>query len=668
MPKHWPPVVWAVGMGTADMLAMSISSLPRYITAIKETTRKFVVYIVVAGMLMPSTYAQATPMGGQVSSGAGSILQSGATTTVTQSSQNLSLNWQAFNVSPEETVSFVQPSTSAIAVNRILDINATQVLGNLNANGQVYLINPNGIIFGQDAQVNVGGLVASTLNINDASLSGNDRTFSGNGTGSIINQGTLNAATGGYVALLGNTVNNQGAITTPLGTVALGAGNAATLTFQNNSLVKMQVDQSVLNSLAENGGLIQANGGQVIMNAGAKNALLASVVNNTGVIEAHTVEYQEGSIILLGGMEAGTTYAGGTLDASAPNGGNGGFIDTSAAHVKIVDGIKVSTLATDGNTGTWLIDPVDFNIGDAADGAVSNMSGTTLSSNLAINNVEILSSNGTADGAGNINVNEAVSWSANTLTLTAAKDININAVMTAEEASKLVLNTAATNGGDTAIIGGRVNVGMGAEGFIGRVDFTGDTSTQTLHINGDPYTIIKDIDGLQGIESNRTIHYALGSNIDASATAGWNSIGGEPEAFAGFAPITQFKATFNGLGHEISDLTINSTKKWDTGLFRKITEASLSNIGLRDGAVIGRHSTASLVGRASNSSVTNAYATGNVTGEGSYVGGLVGIMKGTSTLENAYATGNVTGERNYVGGLVGIMDGTSTVTNAFATG
>ena len=609
---------------------------------------------------------QATPSGSQVTSGGGSVAQSGNTTTVTQTSDNLSLNWQAFDIAPQETVNFVQPSTSAIAVNRILDTNATQILGSLNANGQVYLINPNGILFGQGAQVNVGGIVASALNFDDQSLSDNARIFSGTGTGSIINQGTLNAATGGYVALLGNQVNNQGTMTAPGGSVLLGAGKAITLTFPDIGLVQMQIDQSVLNSVAENGGLLQANGGQVIMHAGAKNALLASVVNNTGVIEAHTVEYQEGSIILLGGMEAGTTYAGGTLDASAPNGGNGGFIDTSAAHVKIVDGIKVSTLATEGNTGTWLIDPADFNIGDAADGAVSNISGATLSSNLASSNVEILSSNGTADGAGNINVNETVSWSANTLTLTAAKDININAVMNAEEASKLVLNTAATNGDDTEITGGRVNVGMNAEGFIGRVDFT-NPSLNALVINNASYTIIEDIDDLQDIEGNLAGHYALGSHINAASTASWNSIGGEPEAFAGFAPITSFTGTFNGLGHEISDLTINNSGTLNTGLFKEITNASLSNIGLRGGAVTGESSTGSLVGSMNNNStVTNAFATGNVTGE-YQVGGLVGHMGSNSNVTNVYGTGNVTGKK-YLGGLVGLMTNSSKVDNAYATG
>jgi len=188
-----------------------------------------------------------------------------------------------------EIVNFFQPSATAIAVNRIFDTNGTQILGRLNANGQVWLINPNGILFGQGAQVNVGGLVASTLNMSDSALGSNTVSFSGSGTGSVVNQGTINAADGGYVALLGNKVSNQGVITAQLGTVALGAGSAATLTFSGNSLVHMQVDQSTLNALAENKQLIQANGGWVIMAAGAKDALLASVVNNTGIIEARNI-------------------------------------------------------------------------------------------------------------------------------------------------------------------------------------------------------------------------------------------------------------------------------------------------------------------------------------------------------------------------------------------
>lgn len=319
----------------------------------KESSRT----LVAAALSLSAALVQAAPIGGQVASGAGSISQSGATTTITQSSQNLSLNWQSFNIARPETVNFVQPSTSAIAVNRISDTSGTQILGHLNANGQVYLINPNGILFGQGAQVNVGGLVASTLDLNDAFLNGATRTFAGPGTGSVVNQGTITATNGGYVALLGNRVSNQGTITAQLGTVALGAGSAATLTFSGNSLVQMQVDQSTLNNLAENKQLIQADGGMVIMSAGAKDALLASVVNNTGVIEARTVENRDGSIILLGGMQAGQVNVGGTLDVSSAT-GTGGHVLATADHVVVTDNTLINaTGATGGGTinigGGW---------------------------------------------------------------------------------------------------------------------------------------------------------------------------------------------------------------------------------------------------------------------------------------------------------------------------
>jgi len=131
-----------------------------------------------------SPLAMAAPTGGQVTAGTGTISQSGATTTINQSSQNLSLSWKSFNVASSETVNFRQPNSSALAINRIADTQGSTVLGHINANGQVWLINPNGILFGATAQVNVGGLVASTLDTADGS------TFAGNGTGSVVNEGS----------------------------------------------------------------------------------------------------------------------------------------------------------------------------------------------------------------------------------------------------------------------------------------------------------------------------------------------------------------------------------------------------------------------------------------------------------------------------------------------
>jgi filamentous hemagglutinin family protein len=319
-------------------------------------------------------FLQADPTDGFVVGGQGTIAQTGATTTITQSSQNLSLTWGSFNIGAQETVNFVQPSASALAVNRILDTNGTQILGRLNANGQVYLINPNGILFGQGAQVNVGGLVASTLDFSDVGAGGSAHAFRGAGSGRVVNQGALTAADGGYVALLGHQVSNQGVITTPRGTTALAAGSVFTLNFNGNSLVRLQVDEGVLNALAENGGLIRADGGLVVMSAGARDSLLASVVNHTGVISARTVENRNGTVILLGGQDAGTVLASGAIEATGTGAGErGGTVHLLAGHVGVLDHAQINVSGSAGG-GTVLVGG-DF---QGANAAIPNARATYL--------------------------------------------------------------------------------------------------------------------------------------------------------------------------------------------------------------------------------------------------------------------------------------------------
>ncbi|WP_426057742.1 MBG domain-containing protein [Janthinobacterium sp. PSPC2-1] len=376
--------------------------------------------------------ACAGPTGGQVVAGSATITQSGATTTIQQTSQQASLNWASFNVGSKETVNFVQPSASALAVNRILDSNGSQILGRLNANGQVYLINPNGILFGRTAQVNVGALVASTLDVDTASLAGNKHVFSGKGGGRIVNEGTIRAADGGYVALVSAKISNSGTIAAHAGSVLMGAGSAVTLDL--GGPVKLQVTQGALDTLIENGGAIRADGGQVYLTAKAAGELAASVINNTGVIEAHTLASGEkGQIVLLGDMKKGNLHVAGVLDASAPQGGDGGFIETSANRVDI-GAARVTTAAPRGKTGTWLIDPNDFTV--AASGG--NMTGSAVSSALASNNFAIMTTSmGTTGGNGDIHVNDAINWSANKLTLTAERNININANLNASGTGQL---------------------------------------------------------------------------------------------------------------------------------------------------------------------------------------------------------------------------------------
>lgn len=280
--------------------------------------------------VLPGT-ALAAPAGGAVAAGGATIASTGAVTTITQTTARTAINWQSFGIAAGESVNFVQPSSSSVALNRVLGPNPSAIFGSLSANGQVFLVNPNGILFGNGASVNVGGLVASTLNIGDADFMAGRSIFSGGSRAAVTNQGSITAE-GGYVALLGAEVANQGTISTRLGSVALAAGQALTLDVTGDKLLSVTVDQGAVNALARNGGLIQADGGQILMTAQAAGNLLSTVVNNAGVIRAQTLQNQNGSIRLLGDMQSGTVNIGGTLDVSGPGAGQAGGSVTATAH------------------------------------------------------------------------------------------------------------------------------------------------------------------------------------------------------------------------------------------------------------------------------------------------------------------------------------------------
>jgi filamentous hemagglutinin family protein len=368
-------LVWNASLGVMVAVAENAKGQGK-----SGTGRKLVAAALsLAGGLFLAPFALAGPVGGVVSAGAGSIAQAGTTTTINQSSANLAINWQGFSIGANETVRFNQPSASSIALNRVVGQSPSQILGSLSANGQVFVLNPNGVLFGKGSQVNVGGLVASTLSLADADLMAGKFMFTSPANipaGSVVNQGTLTAAQGGYIALLAPEVRNEGVISATLGTAVLAAGNKVTLNLNSNSLVSFSLDEGALNALADNKQLIKADGGQVFMSAKAANALSTAVVNNTGVIEAHTLQNRSGKIWLISDMGVGTTNVGGTLDASAPNGGDGGFIETSAAHVKIAEGTNITTTAVAGKSGEWLIDPVDFTIGGTGGSITDGTPGT----------------------------------------------------------------------------------------------------------------------------------------------------------------------------------------------------------------------------------------------------------------------------------------------------
>ena len=377
----------------------------------------------------------------------------------------------------------------------------------------------------------------------------------------------------------------------------------------------------------------------------------------------------------------GATSVRGLLSAMGAGFGNGGKIETSG-HDLAITGITVNASAPRGATGTWLLDPYNLTVSSAATTATQSPTGTWTSNaggsivlntdvSAALNagtNVVLQTSGtlGDSAGPGDVNVNGAVSWSANTtLTLTASNSVNINANITAMGATAgLVINPNTASGGAPASGTGVFNLNGASVTLSG--------ASPSLSIAGMTYTVINSLGAavdattapatptLQGMASaNLAGHYALGSNIDATATLAWNSN-------AGFTPIGSlalpFTGTFDGLGNTIGNLKVNLPANADVGLFGSTGSAStIRNVGLVGGSVIGLSSTGGLVG-SNTGTVSNSYNTGTVSG-GSSLGGLMG--SNTGAVSNSYATGAVNGTSS-LGGLMG--SNTGTVSYSYALG
>ncbi len=627
----------------------------------------------------------ALPTGANITQGSAQISQNHNTLNITQNSQNLSTNWNTFNIGKDATVNFNQPNQSSIAVNRVLDNNASQIMGKLNANGQLFLLNPNGVIFSKTAQVNVGGIVASTLNLSDSDIAQGKFTLKNSlenqgNAGSVENYGSIIAG-GGVVALIAPTVKNHGTIQAHNGTVHLTAADQVTLQLQDGSLVEYQIDLGTLQGLVENGGAIQADNGAVYLTAKAKDSLSKAVVNHTGIIEANRLSKNaKGEIILLADMQHGTTTVSGTLKAEGKNGADGGFIETSAANVQIAGSTKVSTLSDSGKTGEWLIDPFNVTISNQAQAGNNNVANTftpsqndsiinvgTLNSALASNNITVTTA-GAGTQAGNINVNADVTWSANTaLTLRADNDIHINANITATNNNgKLNLiygqDTANTAANYYINNGAKINLSAGQNFFTRK-------GSETLKV----YNVINDINTLQNINSNLIGNYVLGADIDATATSGWNNGQGFDSLGGVSGNFPHFTGKFDGLGHTISNLYINRINEDYVGLFSNVAglNAIVRNVGLVGGSIKGRNAVGAVAGwNRGGSIIESVYSTVQVEGTLVDVGGVVGRNVEGAIIRNSYSSGSVKGGGGTgtgTGGLVG-ANNFSIIENSYATG
>ena len=359
--------------------------------------------LVVSALLGATTISFAAPSGGVVTSGSATISQNGTTTNINQSTQKATINWQKFSVASNETVNFNQPNVNSITLNRVIGNEKSIINGALNANGQVWILNSNGVLFGKNASINTAGLLATTAQLSDTDFNAENYRFKNATANSVINEGTITISNSGSVILASNEVRNQGTIKAIKGKVHLVGASEYTVNLNGNSLVNLKVDKGVLDALVENSGHIIADGGEIYLTTNAVNELLKGVVNNTGIIEANSLDGLTGHVELF--AHGGEVQVGGSIEAKD------GFVETSGKNFTVQSDTKITAK-------TWLIDPTNVTVDDATAYENSLNAGT---------DVTIQTDNANGADEGNIVINDSITWNgASKLTLDAFNNIYIN--------------------------------------------------------------------------------------------------------------------------------------------------------------------------------------------------------------------------------------------------
>ena len=313
--------------------------------------------------VQPVMAAEALPTGAHVTAGSASVVTSGKTMTVTQGSDRAIVNWNGFSVGAGNTVKFVQPDSSSSILNRVTGSTTSTIAGTVSANGQVFLVNPNGIAITSSGTVKVGGgFVASTLDIKDKDFLDGKLNFNGDGASAgVSNKGVVAVGRGGYAALIGGTVKNDGLVAVPMGKAGLGSGERATLDLSGDGFLQVAVPTASgaegKGALVENTGTISADGGTVVMTAATARETARQAINLSGVVEAKTVSGSDGAIV-IGGGEGGEVKVSGKLRATAAKGqGKGGAVTVTGKSIKLAGAEVDASGATGGGSvrigGDW---------------------------------------------------------------------------------------------------------------------------------------------------------------------------------------------------------------------------------------------------------------------------------------------------------------------------
>ena len=304
-----------------------------------------------AGLILVPAAVHANPEGGTVASGEVTISGEGTSrVVVTQTSERALIDWQRFSIGAGEFTRFIQPDATSLAANRVVGVDPSQILGRLEADGRVVLINRNGVVFGRGSRVDAAGLLATVHDL-DGSVFASAPTLrfgvSGTASAAVVNEGTITVRDEGLAALVAPRVGNSGTIRA--GDVTLAAARSFALDLHGDGLLRFTPGDGLLLSpgdgaLVESGGRIEADGGTVRLGAYAAQAILNASVNVSGVVQARRVSQSGGEIYLEGSREM-RVENGARLDASGTDGGG---------KVRVAAGdrfVNLGTVLAEGGTG-----------------------------------------------------------------------------------------------------------------------------------------------------------------------------------------------------------------------------------------------------------------------------------------------------------------------------
>ena len=483
----------------------------------------------VASTLLTSSGALAGgPSGGKVAVGSATITNPSSTqTVVNQTSQKALINWNSFSVPSGSSITFDQPNTSSLTVNRVTGPNASAIDGQLLANGNIWLINANGIMFGHGSQVDVGALLATTSDLSDDDFRKGRYRFTkpGNPGASVVNQGSITAAPGGSVILSGAQVSNQGIVQANLGTVVLGGANAFTVDLDGDNLLRYQITapvtappkgtpQSAL-ALVSNSGTIAAAGGRILLTARAAKNVQDDVINNTGQIEATSVSSHDGEIDFDAGPD-GTVNVGGVVNASGTGAGQtGGAVNVAGGTVNVANGANINA-SGDAGGGAIQIGGGLHGKGTIANSNTTNIGTATISANAITKGnggTVAVWSNGITSYSGKISATGGAQGGNGGLVETSGGGVNVGRAGS--------VNTSATHGatGDWLLDPTNIDIETGGTDGIGGSNISPTTIINALGSTNVTLEATNDITVNSAVDYSSSNTFSLLASQDIIANA-----------------------------------------------------------------------------------------------------------------------------------------------------